>query len=200
MQELVYSSDAPIIEISQDVFNRFPFAQRVAKVISNRQDASSIVIGIHGAWGEGKTSVFNFIESELNLEEHVVCIRFNPWRFADENTMLLNFFNELVQAIDRELDTKAEKLGKLVDTYLKPVAQVLGKGENIEAVSNVLSSADIEEIKKRVEKILEEERKRVVILIDDIDRLEKSEIHALFRMVKLTADFKYTAYILAFDK
>lgn len=200
MQEFTYSSDAPIVDASLDVFNRFPFAQRVAKVISNRQDASSIVIGIYGAWGEGKTSVFNFIESELNEEERVVCIRFNPWRFADENTMLLNFFNDLVRAVDRDFETKGEKLGKVVDTYFKPLAQILGKGENIEAVSSVLSSADIDEIKGRVEKILEEERKRVVVLIDDIDRLEKSEIHAVFRMVKLTADFKYTAYVLAFDK
>ncbi len=200
MQEFTYSSDAPIVDASQDVFNRFPFAERIAKVISNRQDASSIVIGIYGAWGEGKTSVFNFIESELDQEEHVVCIRFNPWRFADENTMLLNFFNDLVRAVERDFETKGEKLGKVVDTYFKPLAQILGKGENIEAVSSVLSSADIDEIKSRVEKILEEEKKRVVVLIDDIDRLEKSEIHAVFRMVKLTADFKYTAYILAFDK
>lgn len=52
-------------------------------------------------------------------------------------------------------------------------------------------------LKLIIETILKEEQKRVVILIDDIDRLEKSEIHAVFRMVKLTADFKYTAYILA---
>ncbi|EKU41282.1 P-loop NTPase fold protein [Lysinibacillus capsici] len=200
MQEFTYSSDAPIVDASQDVFNRFPFAQRIAKVISNRQDASSIVIGIYGAWGEGKTSVFNFIESELDQEEHVVCIRFNPWRFADENTMLLNFFNDLVRAIDRDLETTGEKLGEVINTYVKPLAQFFGKGENVDAVSNILSSADIDEIKSRVEKILEEEKKRVVVFIDDIDRLEKSEIHAVFRMVKLTADFKYTAYILAFDK
>lgn len=37
-------------------------------------------------------------------------------------------------------------------------------------------------------------------MIDDIDRLEKNEIHAVFRLVKLTADFKYAAYVLAFDK
>jgi len=35
--------------------------------------------------------------------------------------------------------------------------------------------------------------------MDDIDRLDKSEIHAVLRLVKLTADFKYTAYIMAFD-
>ena len=200
MQHFTYSSDAPISDSAQDAFNRFPFAHRVSKIIANRKDINSLVIGIYGAWGEGKTSVFNFIESELSKEEDVVCIRFNPWRFGDENTMLLNFFNDLVRAVDREIETKGEKIGEVVDKYIRPFAQLLGKGENVEAISNVLNSADINEIKIRVEKILKEEGKRIVVLIDDIDRLEKSEIHAVFRMVKLTADFKYTAYILAFDK
>ena len=104
-----YSSDAPINNPELDQFNRFPFAKRVANVISNRKDPSSIVIGIYGAWGEGKTSVFNFIESELQKNNDIVCIRFNPWRFGDEDTMLTNFFHDLAAVIDRQLETKKEK-------------------------------------------------------------------------------------------
>lgn len=40
---------------------------------------------------------------------------------------------------------------------------------------------------------------RVVVLMDDIDRLEKAEIQTIFRLVKLTGDFAYTTYVLAFD-
>ncbi|HFO1052293.1 P-loop NTPase fold protein [Bacillus cereus group sp. MYBK111-1] len=96
----VYSSDSPVVVQSQDQFNRFPFAKRVASVISKRKDPSSIVIGIYGAWGEGKTSIFNFIEGELNNEEHVVCIRFNPWRYGEEEEMLISFFNDMATSID----------------------------------------------------------------------------------------------------
>lgn len=87
-----YSSDAPIQNSNYDKFNRFPFAQRVAKVISKRKDPSSLIIGIYGAWGEGKTSVLNFMEKELEKEKHVVCLKFNPWRFGEEDEMLINFF------------------------------------------------------------------------------------------------------------
>ncbi|HFO1052294.1 P-loop NTPase fold protein [Bacillus cereus group sp. MYBK111-1] len=76
----------------------------------------------------------------------------------------------------------------------------MGKADIAEGVSSFFTNADIEELRGRIESVLEEEKKRVVILIDDIDRLEKNEIHAVFRLVKLTADFKYTAYVLAFDK
>ncbi|AOV07995.1 KAP family P-loop NTPase fold protein [Sporosarcina ureilytica] len=195
-----YSSDAPIYDAALDKFNRFPFSQRVANVIAKRNDSSSIVIGIYGAWGDGKTSVLNFIEGELQTEENVVCLKFNPWRFGDEDQMLINFFNDLATAIDRSIETGKERIGSLIEKYGKPLASVLGNEGVAEGVKSFFSGADIEELRERIERLLEEEKKRVVILIDDIDRLEKNEIHAVFRLVKLTADFKYTAYVLAFDK
>lgn len=195
-----YSSDAPIYNPALDQFNRFPFAQRIASVISHRNDPSSIVIGIYGAWGEGKTSVFNFIESELQNEEDVICIKFNPWRFGDEDQMLINFFNELAIAINRSIESGRERVGDIIVNYGKPLASLFGKGEAADGLASFFSRADIEELRGRIETLLEEEKKRVVILVDDIDRLEKNEIYAVFRLVKLTADFKYTAYILAFDK
>ncbi|MFJ8244758.1 P-loop NTPase fold protein [Peribacillus asahii] len=195
-----YSSDAPIYDPNLDQFNRYPFAQRVASVISKRNDPSSIVIGIYGAWGEGKTSVFNFIERELQTEEDVVCLRFNPWRFGDEDQMLINFFNDLATAIERSIESGRERIGGVIEKYGKPLASLFGKGDAADGVASFFSGAAIEELRERIENLLEEEKKRVVILVDDIDRLEKNEIHAAFRLVKLTADFKYTAYVLAFDK
>jgi hypothetical protein len=200
MKQHNYSSDAPIYDAALDRFNRFPFSQRVANVIAKRNDPSSIVIGIYGAWGDGKTSVLNFIERELQTEEHVVCLKFNPWRFGDEDQMLNNFFNDLATVIDRSIESGKERIGNLIEKYGKPLASIVGKGEVADGVKSFFLGADIEELRERIENLLAEEKKRVVILLDDIDRLEKNEIHALFRLVKLTADFKYTAYVLAFDK
>ena len=114
--------------------------------------------------------------------------------------MLINFFNDMATSIDRSIETGREKVGGFIDKFIKPAASVLGKGDVAEGVSSFFTNADIDELRGRIESVLEEEKKRVVILIDDIDRLEKNEIHAVFRLVKLTADFKYTAYVLAFDK
>ncbi|MCC8351589.1 KAP family P-loop NTPase fold protein [Bacillus sp. AF23] len=195
-----YSSDSPIESKEFDKFNRFPFAERVSHVISKRTDPSSIVIGIYGVWGEGKTSVLNFMEKELNKSQNIVTIKFNPWRFGEEEQMLLGFFDVLATAIDRSLKTGVEKIGDVFGKYVKPVAKIINKEGIAEGISSFLTTADIDDLRSRVENILEEEKKRVVVLIDDIDRLEKREIHALFRLIKLTADFKYTAYVLAFDK
>ncbi|WP_271400957.1 KAP family P-loop NTPase fold protein [Salinicoccus roseus] len=200
MQESNYYSDSPITSYEYDKFNRFPFAQHIAKTISDREDSSSIVIGINGKWGEGKTSVLNFIEKELKKEDNLVCLTFNPWRFESEEVMLMNFFKDLATAIDRSLETEVEKAGEIINRYLTPVAQIINKRDIAEGIHSFFSTVDINIFRSRIEKLLKEEKKRVVILIDDIDRLDKYEIYAMFRLIKLTADFDYTSYILAFDK
>ncbi|WP_350587925.1 MULTISPECIES: P-loop NTPase fold protein [unclassified Psychrobacter] len=195
-----YSSDAPVSTKDEDIFSRWKFSERVAQVIANRRDPSSIVIGLYGRWGDGKTSVLNFIEQSLNTNDDVICIKFNPWRFGTEDQLLMGFFNQIANALDTKLETREDKLKDIGNKILKPISSAAGMGVVGDIVSSYISMPDIEIFKSRTEQLLEKSQKRVLILIDDVDRLDKTEIHALFRLVKLTADFKYTSYILAFDK
>ena len=106
-----YAADAPVKNQAEDRFRRWPFAQRIAETVAARRDPSSIVVAIYGTWGEGKTSILNFIECELLSQESVVCVRFNPWRFKDETTLLLSYFGTLADALGRTLSSKNEKIG-----------------------------------------------------------------------------------------
>ncbi|WP_417455267.1 KAP family P-loop NTPase fold protein [Kiloniella sp.] len=200
MENRNYSSDSPIHEQEQDRFSRWNFSQRVAQVISKRSDPSSIVIGLYGIWGDGKTSVLNFIEKSLEADENVICIKFNPWRFGTEEELLTGFFFNIAEALDAELIKTGDKLKDFVKKAAPGAGAIIGAKGAGDAVGAFITGPDINELKKRIENELETAQKRVLILVDDVDRLEKTEIHALFRLVKLTADFKYTSYILAFDK
>lgn len=200
MESKNYSSDSPIYHQEQDRFSRWSFSERIAQVISRRSDPSSIVIGLYGVWGDGKTSVLNFIEKSLETDENVICIKFNPWRFGVEEELLTGFFFDIAQALDAEIIKAGDKLKDFFKKAVPGTAAIFGAKEAGDAICSFISVPDINELKKRIENELEAAKKRVLILIDDVDRLDKAEIHALFRLVKLTADFKYTSYILAFDK
>lgn len=200
MEDSNYSSDSPIHEQEQDRFSRWSFSERVAQVISRRSDPSSIVIGLYGIWGDGKTSVLNFIEKSLSSDENVICIKFNPWRFGTEEELLTGFFFDIAEALDAELIKTGDKLKDFIKKTAPGASAIMGVKGAGDAVGAFISGPDINELKKRIENELESAQRRVLILVDDVDRLEKTEIHALFRLVKLTADFKYTSYILAFDK
>jgi len=197
-------SDRPIQKSSEDRFGRWHFAQRAAQVIAGRDDSSSIVVGIHAPWGEGKTSVLNMIVEELEKHENVLVIHFNPWRFPDEAQLLHSFFTTLSSTVDATLETRGEKFGAVAKKYAGLLAPVSLLGFNASEVakgaSNLLPSATLEQLKERMADALTESGKRVVVIMDDIDRLDKEEVQAVFKLVKLSADFPHTAYILSFDE
>ncbi len=198
-----FVTDAPITEAPEDRFSRAPLAQRIARTIIAQRDPASLVVGIYGPWGDGKTSVLNLIERALEEDESTVPVSFNPWRLGSESEMFVGFFETLADAIDSKLTTGRERAGKLLRGYgalLKPIP-VAGEAAATAAIAvgGALSETSLSKARARIEQLLAEAGKRVVILIDDIDRLDKAETQAMFRLVKIAADFEHTAYVLAFD-
>jgi len=61
-------------------------------------------------------------------------------------------------------------------------------------------SKSVSEVKREIKKELTNRKKKLVIVIDDIDRLNKSEIRQIFRLIRVNADFPNTIYFLAFDR
>lgn len=202
-----YSSDQPIASKAQDRFNRWPFAKRIAETLSARRDPSSLVIGVYGAWGEGKTSVLAMMREALASDPHIVTISFNPWHFGSDEHLLRSFFKTLAKALGKSVSTKLEKIGGLLDRYgaILSAASVtvegvkLDPGNAAKGVGMALSAVELDTLKERIEQILHSAGKRVVVLIDDIDRLDRHEIQTIFKLVKLSANFECTSYVLAFD-
>lgn len=204
-----YSADHPIATLAEDRFNRWPFASRIADTLATRADPSSVVVGIYGPWGDGKTSVLGLMETALKAYSNVVIVRFNPWYFSTQDALLRGFFGTLADAIGGRLTTRKEQVGELLKKYggILSLASVsvssglfqINPGEAASKLGEGLSTAELDDLKARLEKILKETGTRVIVMIDDIDRLDRDEIHAIFKLVKLSAGFEYTSYVLAFD-
>lgn len=192
----IYNSDRPISSQAEDKFKRYNFSKRIAETIINRKSNDGLVIGIYGAWGEGKTSVLNILEKELEIDSNIIVIKFNPWRFTNEETLVLNFFKNISEALDRQLNNLKEKIGLFVKKYGSATSVF---NLDLSNIGESLSDTDLEELKNRVNDFLKESNKKVVIVIDDIDRLDKQELFAIFKLVKLTGDFSNTYYLLSFD-
>lgn len=208
VDQYTYSSDRPICSKSEDRFNRWAFAKRIADTLASRQDTASIVIGLYGPWGDGKTSTLRLMEIALQGYTHVVIVRFNPWHFQSEEQLFRGFFATLAQVLGKSLPTMKEKIGKIFKDYgsLLSLASLsignvvqISPGDAAKGLGDALSTVELDALRARIETILVDSGKRVIVLIDDIDRLDRAETQAIFKLVKLSASFNHMSYVLAFD-
>lgn len=186
-----------------DEFGRVPFARRLAEIVKGWRDPSSLVIGLYGAWGEGKTSCLNLMAEALAKHRDVTIIRFNPWYFADTGQLIRQFCSSVAHGLGRKIgQNPGRQLMRGMTKLAKIIAPVSPEAGVAAAAGEVLSGETqqaLDAIKSEVERYLKGSKGRVVILIDDVDRLDEQETHCLVKLVKLVADFPNTTYVLAFD-
>ncbi|MDN4066648.1 KAP family NTPase [Paenibacillus vini] len=197
--------DRPITEFMEDKLERSSFATQIADTIVKRDDKESLVIGLYGKWGSGKTSVMNLIKKHLSKYEKTLIVNFNPWYFENEGHLISQFFEALTKQIDRSYRGEKGELVKKLNHYstiISPLSIKVGIASiSFKDALNIFKKKekDIIELRKSIEELIEMFDQRIVIFIDDLDRLDKKEAHAVVKLVKLIADFPNTAYVLAFD-
>ena len=219
----MYSADKPIKTSKSDKIGRKTFSQQLANAIFDFPVGDTFVVGLYGAWGSGKTSILNMTLECLEnpskdlCDRDIIVVQFNPWNFTSCNQLIDQFFKTILARLDRE--DKAEKhkaigdaLRKyssvfelaeyipIVGPYLKILSRVLeGAGEHIfenaEAKENNIFLQ-----KENVINALENYPGKIVVIIDDIDRLPNDQIRLIFQLVTSVADFPHMIYLLSFDK
>ena len=121
-------------------------------------------------------------------------IRFNPWWFTETKQLIAAFLQQLGAAVSRPevkdvLGGAAEALDQLADALAAP-------GEIQQKETNTL---DIQLVREKVVEIFKKTDRRILIFMDDIDRLSPGEMSQLLLIVRAIADFPHTTYVLSFD-
>ena len=213
-----YHTDRPIENCDQDLLGRSTFSKQLGKSLFEYDSSDGLVIGLYGKWGSGKTSVINMAISELNRlssteENEPLTMSFSPWNYSDKNNLISIFFQQLKNTIDYQDN---EELKKKVGTALSDYADAFDALSIIPVIGTSLASVtraiakgygekfkteqDLSKTREILEKALLAINKKIIVVIDDIDRLTKSQIRDIFQLVKQVADFPNIIYVLAMDK
>lgn len=187
--------DDPINDDSQDALGRIPFVETLYQQVVRVPSPKAFAFGLNGTWGEGKTSVLNLLEQRLRQHQEVLTVTFNPWYLEKGAGIVSAFYDAIDRAIQKdylvgELSRLLRKYGALLSAGLKSV----GLGFEIRLHD------DPEQLRKEVEKWITRLGRRMVILIDDIDRLRPEETLAVFKCVGLSAKLRGVVFVLSFDE
>lgn len=80
--------DDPLKNPDDDCLDRAVFSERIFKIIEGTPVAANMVIGIHGAWGGGKTTTMNFLRWYCEDAGHPVAV-YNPWQFNNRQEPII---------------------------------------------------------------------------------------------------------------
>ena len=195
-EKTILFSDEPINETEDDLIGRSKFALALKENIYNLSFKESFVMALYGRWGEGKTSILNLLRKQILEDNRILIYEFDPWFFGDENALTTNFYRGLEDLLQEDyfIPRKIKKVFKFYPEILIKGFASFG----IEFSANKDEDRPVE-LKKEIEEFISGLNKRILVIIDDIDRLQRDEILAVFRLVKLTSHIKNLVFLVSFD-
>lgn len=205
-----YFADNPILTASEDLLQRSKFVERIVREIDMIDASQGHVLAVTGQWGSGKTSVLNLVKDCLQNKEMLV-VDYNPWLLSGTEALVAGLFGEINAQLKqrgkqyRSIATKMLRYSELVAPFAAiPVAGSWSAGllamASFARKFRELRSVSVAAQKEQVTKALGSLDHPIVVIIDDIDRLDRSEIREIFKLVRLTANFPNVIYLLSFDR
>jgi energy-coupling factor transporter ATP-binding protein EcfA2 len=209
-------SDRAIESPEDDLFKRSSFVNRLVSSLvvdyEHYSIAAGVTVGLIGPWGTGKSSILNLIERELAAQyPNSICVRFNPWLVSGHQELIGQFFSEFVSVLqgNRELRTNAYELiddlkayGRLIGGIADLALPGLGVFPNGLAgllERQILRGRSLEALHTSISDSLGRIRVPVVVLIDELDRVEDAEVRAVARLINAVAGFPRVSYLVAYD-
>lgn len=185
------------------------------------ENLDPLTIGVHAPWGGGKTSVLEMLEVHLAKHPDYVVVRTDPWEYDDHDDVR----GTLIAEVLHELETKFKADGKVVDKVQDLVKRIswsrVTKAVVKGAIKMTWNPGEIVEI---VEAFKPKSRetpesmsgfrpafadflqsnlptvKRVIVLVDDLDRCLPDAAMSTLEAIKLFLSVKKMTFILAADQ
>lgn len=157
--------------------------------------------------------IFTSQKTEEDQNHNPIIIRFSPWNYSDKNNLISLFFHELKNKLGV---TKGEenkgKIGKAISQYsdiidillfipvVGPAIAPILKTTFKAAGAKLMETPSLNDAKEKLCEALEDFNHKIIVFIDDIDRLTTPQIKDIFQLVKQVGDFPNIIYVLTMDR
>lgn len=188
--------DANIFE--KDSFKRKEFAEIITNKIIKTYSKTSFGIAINGKWGTGKTTFLNMLKNEVEKHENNICFDFKPWNNNSIDDINEDFFEEL----GNKLRLYSSQIESTTSRYLR---KILNRNDDYILNSIITLFLNLFGVESKtqqfdnINEIIKKLNKKIIVFIDDLDRLDKREVVEVLKLIRNTANFNNTFFITAFD-
>tara|TARA_B100000508_G_scaffold55003_1_gene42593 strand:- start:12663 stop:16178 length:3516 start_codon:yes stop_codon:yes gene_type:complete len=174
---------------------------------------SSFSIGVIGPWGTGKSSFLKAVEhtvceaSEKELKDNydidhkpdTIFIEFSPFLNHNEEQVIHEFFTQL----SNKLSERSGRLSNLITVYSEKLANLEDKNpwfSLFKLARNSRESRSAQELYDQIEDCIRELEIKIIVAVDDLDRLNAQEILQVLKLIRNTSNFPNMVFLVALDK
>ena len=182
-----------------------------------------LTLAIQGDWGTGKTSIMYQVEEKLkeksssNSKRKIKTIFFNTWQYSQfdmDKDLAVTLITDLIDELEVTDVDKRENFKKSLAVITKSMEYLkLDFGLlNIEKINNQLlklisneeKANNLKNLKQNLQSIIddfvkENNYEKIVIFIDDLDRLVPKKAIEFLEILKLFLDCRNCVFVLAID-
>ena len=211
-------SDVPTVK---DEFKIDEYILGLSNFISGCE--TPLTLAIQGDWGTGKTSIMYQVEEKLkekassNSKGKIKTIFFNTWQYSQfdmDKNLAVTLITDLIDELEVTDVNKRENFKKSLAVITKSIEYFkLDFGLlNIEKINNQLlklisneeKANNLKNLKQNLQDIIddfvkENNYEKIVIFIDDLDRLVPKKAIEFLEILKLFLDCRNCVFVLAID-
>ena len=188
--------DCPITKEDDDIFNLKDKIRKIVSIIKDSDKNKTWSLAVTAQWGIGKTSFINCIVNQLEKEkDKIEVLVFNPRTSKSVATIQEDFFTQFTCILSK-YDSRCSHV---IKDYMSALQLIDNRGLVEKAIHfyRVWNKVDLKEsIKQTLKRI----PKKVLVVIDDFDRLSKDEILEVLKLIDSNAAFPNIFFMTAYDK
>ena len=196
-----FKVDTPICESEQDLFGMNNLVNRIVNYIAftNVKDGA-FSIGLVGEWGEGKTSLMNLIKEEIQKEHSdFILVHINPRASKKADFIQEDFLDSLKQSVK----PYHSGIGRAIDKYAIALDIIPGIPSWLSKLLELFqarSDKKRENERERLTNAINDIGRRIIVFIDDLDRLTGEELIEVMKVIDTNGAFPNMVFLTAYDK
>jgi hypothetical protein len=191
----VLDADLPVPENGEDLLGRRPF---VEELVSRILLEKPLVVAVTAPYGAGKTSFLNLVVGEIRKsepEQLPIIVKFSPWLAGDSNALVLSLLNSIVSEINKSYFVPGLKREAM--EYARTLLKVIPK---LDSLKGLLSEPSQENRIHGLTRRISATGRRILIVLDDLDRMDATELETVFKMLRGSEAFGEFTFLCSFDR
>lgn len=193
-QQTTLLLDRHVSSLAEDELDWKDEIKSFKELLKGLPKSHSLSIAVNAQWGGGKTSFLHMLWSTIDSSEYEV-VYFNPRESKTIQEIQEDFFQQIMSVLSK-YDGRAEyNLRK----YMAAL-QIIDDRSWLAKLLNVYVVLNKETYREKISKICKTLPIRILVIIDDFDRLMPDEIIEVLKLIGSNASFSNFIFLTAYDR